>query len=394
MLKLNKEKLHLSNFEDAILNKINQLKSNAGSHSPSIFNLLENIPEITLKVDACFLSNPYATDLFENYLNQDIIEKNRLRELLEFYPSQNQVIANNLANALNVNKENLFVSNGAIEVIQAIMHKYSKKVVLPIPTFSAYYEFLANDAKISLLKLDKENDYKISLTSLIDFVKKEVPDTVVIINPNNPTGGYLKLSDIKYFLDSVPFVENLILDESFIPFAYEEDAMYPVTMMNLLEDYPNVVIVKSMSKDFGIAGIRAGYGIMSKEKVNDLLSNGYLWNINGLAEYFFSLFGRDTFQAEYEIIRKKYLKETQDFFNELSAIESLKVIPSLANFALVELPNGFTAEEVTCILLIRYGIYVRNCDDKIGLTGNYIRIASRSVEENNLVIKALKEMFS
>ena len=181
MLKLNKEKLHLSNFEDAILNKINQLKSNAGSHSPSIFNLLENIPEITLKVDACFLSNPYATDLFENYLNQDIIEKNRLRELLEFYPSQNQVIANNLANALNVNKENLFVSNGAIEVIQAIMHKYSKKVVLPIPTFSAYYEFLANDAKISLLKLDKENDYKISLTSLIDFVKKEVPDTVVII---------------------------------------------------------------------------------------------------------------------------------------------------------------------------------------------------------------------
>lgn len=389
-----KKEISLTKSEISIHNRLKELKEKAGSHSPSIFNLLEQIPEIDLKVDACFLSNPYATDLFEKYLKKDILEKDKLREILEFYPSQNQVIAKSLAKALGVDVENLFISNGAIEAIQAIIHKHSKKVVLPIPTFSAYYEFIKKDTEITFLKLKKENNYSLDISELLDFVKVEKPDTVVIINPNNPTGHYLKQSEIKYFLEQAPFIENLIIDESFIPFAYEEDDMYPISIMDMVKEFPNLIIIKSMSKDFGIAGIRAGYSIMSKEKVKDLLSNGYLWNINGLAEYFLNLFSRDVFQSEYEPIRKKYLVETQDFFKELSKIKNIKVIPSLANFALIELPEEYSAETITCLLMVRYGIYVRNCDDKIGLDGNYLRIASRNKEENALILEALTELFS
>ena len=388
------KKIALSEGEASILSRLKDLKTNAGTHSPSIFNLLEQVPEINLKIDACFLSNPYATDLFEKHLKKDILEKNKLREILEFYPSQNQVIAKSLAKSLGVDQENLFISNGAIEAIQAIIHRYSKKVVLPIPTFSPYYEFLAKDAEITFLKLNKEDDYGLDIDKLLDFVKVEKPDTVVIINPNNPTGHYLKHSEIKHFLENAPFIENLIIDESFIPFAYEEDAMYPISIMDMVKEFPNLVIIKSMSKDFGIAGVRVGYSIMAKEKVKDLLSNGYLWNINGLAEYFLNLFSRDTFQEEYEPIRKQYLIETQDFFKELSKIKNIKVLPSLANFALIELPKEYFAETITCLLMVRYGIYVRNCDDKIGLDGNYLRVASRNKEENALILKALTELFS
>tara|TARA_B110000240_G_C13512229_1_gene460374 strand:- start:3846 stop:5030 length:1185 start_codon:yes stop_codon:yes gene_type:complete len=394
MKMINKQKIALSSEEKLIHNGLQALKSNAGSHSPSIINLLENFPEVNIEVDACFLSNPYATDLFLKYLKKDVLEKDKLREILEYYPSQNQVIAKSLATALKVDKENLFISNGAIEAIQAIIHKYSKKIVLPIPTFSSYYEFITKDTEISFFKLNKEDDYKLDIDKFLNFVKFEKPDTVIIINPNNPTGNYIKQSEIKRFLEEAPFIENLIIDESFIPFAYEEDKMHPISIMDLVNEFPNLVVIKSMSKDFGIAGIRAGYSLMAKEKVMDLLSNGYLWNINGLAEYFLNLFASDTFQTEYEPIRKQYLAETQVFFKELSKIKKIKVLPSLANFLLVELPKEYSAETITSLLLIRYGIYVRNCDDKIGLDGNYLRVASRNIKENELILKVFKELFS
>ena len=348
---INKQKIALSTQENLIHNRLKELKANAGSHSPSIFNLIENFKEVNIEVDACFLSNPYATELFLKYLNKDILEKNKLREILEYYPSQNQVISKSLAKALKVDKENLFISNGAIEAIQAIIHKYSKKVVLPIPTFSSYYEFITKDTEISFFELSKEDDYKLDMDKLINYVKDEKPDTVILINPNNPTGNYIKQSEIRRFLKQTPFIENLIIDESFIPFAYEEDKMYPVSIMDLYNEFPNLIVIKSMSKDFGIAGIRAGYSLMAKERVKDLLSNGYLWNINGLSEYFFKLFSRENFQNEYEPIRKKYLVETQIFFKELSKIKNIKVLSSLANFSLIELPKEYSAEIITSILL-------------------------------------------
>ena len=386
--------IKLTTEEQKMASKIKQLKEEAGSHSPSIFTIAEKLPQLNIKVDACFLSNPYATELFLKYLKEELINTGKIRDVLEFYPSQNSAIAEILSKYLNVNKENIFIGNGAVEIIQAIMHRFVKnKVIVNIPTFSSYYEFARDDTEVVFYQLKKENDYMLDVDNYIDFVKKEKPDTIVIINPNNPNGGYIKYQELRYILNNLKEIENIIIDESFIHFAFEDKNYSLISATELFKEFQNVIVIKSMSKDFGIAGIRAGYVVMDRFKVSSLLKNGYLWNSNGLAEYFFRLYVIDDFLKEYEIVRKQYIKETQLFFKELSKIKQIKVYPSMANFALVELLDGSTSSDFVSKLLIKYGVYVRTGSDKIGLNGEFVRIASRKKEENKVIIDSIKDMF-
>jgi histidinol-phosphate/aromatic aminotransferase/cobyric acid decarboxylase-like protein len=388
-------KLYFTSAEEEIRTKMITLKKEAGTHSPSIHTLTQLIPGLNIKVDACFLSNPYATELYMNYFKKEIIDQNKLRDLLEFYPSQNDVIAFLLSSSINIDPKQIFIGNGAIEIIQAIIHRFSKKkMVVNIPTFSSYYEFAQDIVEVEFFKLKKENNYNLDVNEYIEFIKKEKPDTIVLINPNNPTGNYILKADLVRILKELSFVDNIIIDESFIHFAFEDEFYSEVTLSKLINDYKNLYIVKSMSKDFGIAGIRAGYAIMDEKKVNELLKNGYLWNSNGLAEHFFRLYSQEDFIKNYQIARKRYIEETQKFIIEISKVNNIKVYPSSANFVLIELPEGISSELITSILLIRHGIYVRNCADKIGLDGNYLRIASRGQVDNQTIIDVLKDLFN
>jgi histidinol-phosphate/aromatic aminotransferase/cobyric acid decarboxylase-like protein len=381
-----------TNAELALSRQIIELKNQAGSHSPSIFTYKQKLPEINIKVDACFLSNPYATDLFLEYFNEEIINTEKIRDLLEFYPSQNSVIAELLANFLKIEPDNVFIGNGAIEIIQAIIHNFTvKKIIINIPTFSSYYEFAKEGVEVVFNVLKKENQYNLITDTYIELVKKERPDTIVLINPNNPNGAFLSSKETEKLLTELSFVNTIILDESFIHFAYEDNKFEMVSMAKLIDKFPNLIVLKSMSKDFGIAGVRAGYGIMSKERVHKLLTNGYLWNSNGLAEYFFRLYTRTDFAYNYNQVRVKYIIETLEFIKELETIPNIKIYPSKANFVLVELLNGINSNDFVAFMLIRYGIYVRTCDDKIGLEGQYIRLASRSKTENEYIIKSFRE---
>ncbi|WP_395003416.1 pyridoxal phosphate-dependent aminotransferase [uncultured Helicobacter sp.] len=382
--------MQLNKNQQIIAEKIKALKDAAGSHSPSIFTLIERIPELKITIDACFLSNPYATDLFMRYLQQELCDTKKLRDVLEFYPSQNSVIAEVLANRLDLDKECIFVGNGAIEVIQAVLHNFvERKIVVNIPTFSSYYEFSNTKTEVVLYQLAKEKDFALDTQAYIEFVKTQKPQSIVIINPNNPDGGYIPYEELRLIIASLPEVENIIIDESFLHFAFEDDTYSFLSYSALFKEFPNVILIKSMSKDFGIAGIRAGYGIMAKDKVARLLQNGYLWNSNGLSEYFFRLYVRNGFISEYENVRKLYIQQTQEFFTHLSQIPKLKVYPSKANFAIIEILNGETSTEFVMKMLIKYGIYVRTCSDKIGLNGEFIRLASRSKEENTKIIQSL-----
>ena len=371
--------------------KFIQLKENSGSHSPSINTILKEIPEIKMNVDACFLSNPYATKLFLDYLHEDLIKTGEINRVLEFYPSQNHIIAKSISKSINVNYKNIFVCNGAIEGIQAVLHNLLKgKISIPIPTFSSYYEYCHNDLEAVFFKLKKSEDYVLNLDEYSKFIKENSINNVVIINPNNPNGSYTNRTEILKFLDENKHLDSIILDESFIHFAYENSSMELETIQSSINKYENLFIVKSMSKDFGIAGLRCGYMLMSKKYVSSFLSNGFLWNINGISEYFFNLYSNDNFLKEYEDCRKKYITETVFFLNQLKELKNIKVLPSKANFVLIELLNGLTSDEVSLNLLVDHGIYVRNCSDKIGLEGEYIRIAARSFDENQLIFKALK----
>ena len=380
--------------EQKIASKIKRLKDAAGSHSPSIFTICEKLSELNIKVDACFLSNPYATELFLDYLKKDLIDTNKLKDVLEFYPSQNGVIADVISKSIDVDSKNIFVGNGAIEVIQAVMHNFvEKRVIVNIPTFSSYYEFVRDDTEVIYYQLNKDENFKLDIQSYVNFVKSKSPDSVVIINPNNPDGGYIKYKDLRCILNNLKEVKNIIIDESFIHFAFEDSEYSLISATELFKEFSNVIVIKSLSKDFGIAGIRAGYGVMDQYNVAKLLKNGYLWNSSGLSEYFFRLYNRSDFFKEYEEVRKKYIAHAQEFFDELSKIPQIKVYPSMANFALIELLDGSTSSNFVSKMLIKYGVYTRTCSDKIGLNGEFIRIAARSQKENEIIVKAIKEIF-
>lgn len=376
-----------------IANKIKDLKSNSGSHSPSIDTLLKECAELEISVDACFLSNPYATELFMDQLKSDLIITGKLRDALEYYPPQNRDIAKIISRAINVEFSNIFVGNGAIEIIQAVLHNFVKnKICVIIPTFSSYYEFVKQGVEVIYYKLEKENEFELDSRKFVDFINENKPDTVVIINPNNPDGGYISKDNLVFILENLKDVSNIIVDESFIHFAYEDYALSHISSQDLISKYSNLIIIKSMSKDFGIAGLRAGYAVLDQRKVDALLKNGYLWNISGLANYFFNVYSDPNFILKYDIVRKKYIMNTSMFLNELKNISGIKVYPSKANFALIEILNGQTSFDFTMELLVNYGIYVRDCSDKIGLQGQFIRIASRTIEENLKIIEAIKNV--
>lgn len=377
--------------------KIKKLKEQSGSHSPSVDTLLSIIGQNAIKVDACFLSNPYATELFSEYLEKKLIKnKIKWKQVLEFYPPQNTHVAEKISQVINIPSKNIFVGNGAIEVIQAMMHRYVKgKLCVILPTFSPYYEYVNDETEIVYYHLKKENNFELDVNPLLSFCVENQINNLVLINPNNPNANYISNEDIIKLLESLSNIDNIILDESFIHFAYEDLDLSEVSLTSLIHKYQNLIIIKSMSKDFGIAGIRCGYGVMSSERVAELLDNGYLWNISGLSSFFFDLYADREFQMKYDLVRKKYIMNTLMFINELKKIEKdnhIKVYPSKANFVLIELLNGKKSFDFMADLLVDYGVYVRECSDKKGLeNGQFVRVASRNFEDNMLMISAIRE---
>jgi histidinol-phosphate/aromatic aminotransferase/cobyric acid decarboxylase-like protein len=386
----------LTRREHELLDTINKLKAESGSHSPSLNTLRDRIPDLEIKVDACFLSNPYATDLFIDRLTSDLLETGELRRVLELYPSQNHHVAALLEGSVKVDRSQIFVCNGAVEAIQAALHRFAgTRVAVVLPTFSPYYEYLRPDQEAFYYNLSRESDFALDVDDLIGFVLGNRVDTVCVINPNNPNGGYVPTASMQKLLEAFSDLELVILDESFIDFAYEDEQRHRRTLAAEAAKMPNVMLVKSMSKDFGIAGVRAGYAIMSAERVRALLSNGYLWNIGGLTEFFFRLFAEDGFQDQYVAARLRYLAEAVRFFDALKHVDGLRAYSTKANFCLVELEKSVPVEVVAPLLLVRHGVYVRDCRDKIGLEdGQFLRIASRKGYENDMMLAALTDVLA
>jgi histidinol-phosphate/aromatic aminotransferase/cobyric acid decarboxylase-like protein len=388
--------LNLSENERQLIGTLRAIKAESGSHSPSLYTLKDRIPGLAINVDACFLSNPYATDLFIERLTSDLIDTGELRKVLEFYPSQNNHVAALLEPVVNVEKDQIFVCNGANEAIQAALHRFAgSRVAIVLPTFSPYYEYLLPDQESFFYKLTRNSDFALDVDDFIDFTLDNRVDTVCLINPNNPNGGYIPTVGMQKLLDAFAHLDLVVLDESFIDFAYEDEQRGRLSLAAQAAEMPNVVLVKSMSKDFGIAGIRAGYAIMSSERVRSLVSNGYLWNISGLTEFFFRLLAEHEFQDDYAKARLRYLDEALVFFDALSKIDRLRTYSTKANFCLVELDKSLPIEILAPLLLIRHGVYIRDCRDKIGLEdGQYVRIASRKASENNVMLAALQDVIA
>ena len=377
-----------------MLNKLRQLSAASGSHSPSLGTMQKAIPEINVEIDACYLSNPLATELFWNHFNADVLANPDLfKRILEAYPSQNGAIAERLAPVIGVEAKQLFITNGATEAIQAIIHNYSSHIHISTPTFSPYYEFAGPECRVTEFKLDPADNFRVDPVKYVQSVLQSAADTAVLISPNNPDGYLIPDTDLEWILSKLTGLKTIIVDESFIHFA---DRPLPEgelpTLTGITAQYENVTVVKSMSKDFGIAGIRAGYAIMQPDRVKQLLDHGYLWNTSGMAEYFFTLFGRPEFLIEYRTELMKYRSYIDRFTSATAKIDYARPFETSANFQLMQMPEGVSGEMVTSLLLLRHGVYVRGCGDKIGLDGEFIRVAIRTESETERVFTALAEI--
>ena len=258
--------------------KYYELKNKSGSHSPSALLIKKEIPEINLTIDCCFLSNPYATEVFMKHFKSVISNEKFLYSQIESYPAQNSQIAEGIAKYIKVKPENIFIGNGSTESISAILNHFIKgKILIMLPTFSPYYEYVnKNTTTIYYYPLIKgEDKFYFDIDNLFYYCITNNITNIVVINPNNPDGSLVSKQKMKEILDKFTFMDNIIVDESFIEFAGTPESIVP-----LFYEYNNLTIVRSMSKIFGIAGIRAGFCITKAQYVSNLLTTGYLWNSN------------------------------------------------------------------------------------------------------------------
>jgi histidinol-phosphate/aromatic aminotransferase/cobyric acid decarboxylase-like protein len=371
--------------ERSVAEALRLLKAGSGSHSPSVAEVERAIPGL-VKIDACFLSNPYATD--EAMRRLRAIAPRALERMVSHYPSQGGAIASMLAPAVGVPSDQLVVANGACEVIQALLARAPGPLLLSLPTFSAYYEFAAGP--VVPHQLDPEQDFRLDLDELEAMVDRYEPDTVVIINPNNPNGGLVPEASLVSFVERMQGrVKQIIVDESFSHFATDGT---PPTLAPLVVDLPHLVVVNSLSKSHGIAGLRLGYAVMSPLRARQIRGSS-LWNLNAFAEWFCSLLSDPGYLRSYEGARRRYVRETRRLFGALGDLPGVRVFPSAANFALLELDRP--ASEVATSLLTRHGVYVRDCSDKWGLDGDrFLRVAARSASENRRIVAALSDVMA
>ena len=371
--------------ERSVAEALRLLKAGSGSHSPSVAEVERAIPGL-VQVDACFLSNPYATDEVMRRLRS--IAPAALERMVSHYPSQGGAIASMLAPAVGVPTDQLVVANGACEVIHALLARAPGPLLVSLPTFSAYYEFASGP--VFPHRLGPEQEFRLDLDELDAMVDRYEPDTVVVINPNNPDGGLVpEASLIDFVRRTQGRVRQVIVDESFSHFS---TVGAPPTCAPLVAELPHLVVINSLSKSHGIAGLRLGYAVMSPSRARQI-RNTALWNLNTFAEWFCGLLSDPSYGRAYEGARRRYVRETRRLFAALADVPGVRAFPSAANFALLELDRP--AAEVAASLLARHGIYVRDCGDKRGLEGDrFLRVAARSASENRHIVAALSEVMA
>jgi len=371
----------LSAEEEKFYQHFCQLKKEAGSHSPSVFKLLNDFPDVKIKIDACFLCNPYAFNLFYERLQEKDLEK-----YIKFYPPQNHEIAENIAMFRNIPKERILIGNGAIEIIETLLGNiYNSRIVYPLPTFSSYYESIDNSNICMPYQLKEENNFEIDVEDFIKF-SRNVAEYVIIVNPNNPTGTFIPYEDLVQIHQGLESWQTLIIDESFIDFAPAGNSIE-----SYAADNENIIIIRSLSKDFGIAGLRLGYAVLKEDDVDKMLNKKFLWNSNGIAYFFTELLADKSFQKQYHKAKIDYNNARDTFYQEL-VNAGVEVIPSHANFFMIKTPGN--PEHYFVKLLYSYGIYTRLLNDKVGLEPGYIRIASKDRRENRQILHAIRKIWN
>ena len=336
-------------------------------------------------LDYCYLVNPY-------FNRSRIIDEMEafFKTLIAEYPSGMKVNTLIASQCWGVKEEYIIPGNGAAELIKALMELLPGTLGITRPTFEEYPNRRNKEELITFIP--KNSDYRYTIKDLMDFFGKNHADNILLINPDNPSGNFIPIDDVITFAAWCQHQDiRLIVDESFVDFSvgYENNSLLCDT---ILEAYPQLIVIKSISKSYGVPGIRLGIlcsadtAIITKMK--KMVS---IWNINSFAEYFMQIFTK--YEKDYKRACEKFITEREDFEKKLKEISFLRVMPSQANYFLCEILPPKSANQLVLTMLKKYNILVRNCSNKQGFDGKqYMRIAVRSHEDNSKLITAFKEL--
>lgn len=329
-------------------------------------------------VDFSVNINPFISEKIINTIKQNI------GDIIRYPEIDGKTAKKAIARNTGKDETNLILGNGATELIYLYARTVKpKSAVIIQPTFTEYKKSLnLVDTEVFDFLADENNEFKINIEALISMIKRVNAQMIILCNPNNPTGVFSDIESLKNLLDYVKKHNiHVLIDESFIDFTERK------SLIDYIEDYP-IFIIRSMTKFYAIPGLRLGYGIGSKELIQKLTYQKEPWTLNSFALSIVDCIFKDIKHAK---TMKEWIgNERRDMYKELKNIKGIEVVKGEANFHLCKVA-GMTANDLKSELLKRK-IFIRTCEDFVGLDNKYFRIAVRTREENKKLITCLKDI--
>lgn len=336
-------------------------------------------------LDFCYLVNPYFPP---QKLKEEL--KSNFDVLLGEYPSGMRINSLLISKYFHIDKNYAVAGNGAAELIKSLMRHLHGNVGVVLPTFEEYPNRCAEDR---LIKYVPQNaDFTYSATDLMEFFAGKSVSTLLLVNPDNPSGNFIPYADLLSLISwSEEHGIRLVVDESFVDFSdgYERNTLL---RNDVLSAHPRLAVMKSISKSYGVPGLRLGVlASADAELIEWMRKDVAIWNINSFAEFYMQIFGK--YEDDYKQATRHFAEERTRFQKELSAIPWLRVIPSQANYFLCEVLDKYSSKDLLKVLLIKYGVLIKDCSTKSGFDGkNYIRVAVRGKADNDKLVESLKKL--
>lgn len=331
-------------------------------------------------LDFCYLVNPY----YPPAKMKDEIRAN-FDTLLTQYPSGMQVNSLLAAKNFGVHAENIIVGNGAAELIKSLMGTFKGLTGFIRPTFDEYPNRYSKEETVNFIPCNR--DYSYTADDIIQYFSDKKIDNLVIVNPDNPSGNYILKKDIMKLLNwTAKNRIKIVIDESFADFADEENNT--LIEQNILEQNKHLYVMKSISKSYGVPGLRLGVlASGDTDTIAMMKKDVAIWNINSFAEFYLQI--AEKYNKDYIESLIKFRAERTRFAKELAKINGIRVIPSQANFIMVELEKAISPQDLLQRLLVHHKLLIKELTTKTN-GRNFLRLAVRNVADNDILLRAMQ----
>ncbi|MFD7061848.1 pyridoxal phosphate-dependent aminotransferase [Streptomyces sp. NPDC059906] len=365
---------------------VTSLFRSTAAHSPSMAALARESGEAAGAgpVDFCIPCNPYfpTPAMFEEMAA-------RLRDIVTYYPSSADTITAELCGLLQLPPQCVAMGNGSTELITWIDHLLVREsLAVPVPTFGRWTDQpMETGKRVDMFPLQEAGGFALDLARYGEFVRARGTRAVVICNPNNPDGGYLHKQALVQFMDAMADRDLVVIDESFLEFA-DAEAEPSVVQEAMLR--PNVVVLRSLGKNFGLHGIRFGYLVANPALAGRVRAMLPKWNLNSFAEHV--VFMLRDHGPEYARSLHQVRRDRLEMAAQLSALPGLTVYPSQGNFLFVRLPVGAEGTAVRDRMLTEHRVLVRECGNKIGSSSRFLRLVVRPQTDVRRLVSGLEQV--